>query len=76
MGFTSLLARVSLGEEATKVVIGGTEKGMQDEHDEQLRILNDRGLQEGELRRLIVEMRDKGFDEVKEMGDGDEVKED
>jgi hypothetical protein len=32
---------------------------MQDEHDEQLRILNERELKEPELRKAIVNMRDK-----------------
>lgn len=32
---------------------------MQDEHDEQLRILNERELKEPELRKAIINMRDK-----------------
>ena len=53
-----------LGDATAKLAISGLEKGMQDEHDEQLRVLNDKDLQEPELRRLLIEMRDNGFDSM------------
>lgn len=57
--------KVVLGEERAKLAVSGLEKGMQSEHDEQLRLLNDRNLKEPELRRLLIEMRDHGFDTMK-----------
>lgn len=63
-----------MGEQSAKVVVSGLEKGMQDEHDEQLRVLNDRELQEPELRRLLIEMRDGGFDQMKGQVDLDKLK--
>lgn len=55
---------VLIGETQAKLTISGLEKGMQDEHDEQLRVLNESNLQEPELRRLLIDMRDNGFDQM------------
>lgn len=50
--------RLTLGEETTHALLRGLEKGMQDEHDEQLRLLNEKDLKMPELRQLLVHMRD------------------
>ena len=65
LSFVTCTSKVVLGEDRAKLAVSGLEKGMQDEHDEQLRVLNDRDLKEPELRRLLIEMRDHGFDTIK-----------
>lgn len=66
LGALSVGCRLLLGAGPTNSLLWSLEKGMQDEHDEQLRILNEQGLQEPELRKVTIEMRDKGFDSVKD----------
>ena len=66
MGFAGVSSNLVLGKENATILLNGIEKGMQDEHDEQLRMLNDKNLKEPELRKLLIEMRDSGFDLMKD----------
>ena len=43
-------------------LIQGLEKGVQDEHDEQLRLLNAEQVSDAQLRQSSVEMRDRSYD--------------
>ncbi len=51
-----------LGKEYTNLLIYSAEKGIMDEIDEQLRIMNERGIQEEELRQKLIQMRDQAYD--------------
>ena len=44
------------------VFISGIGRGVQDEHDEQLRILNEEQISDPELRKQIVKMRDSSYE--------------
>ena len=72
----SVLNTAAFGEERAKRVLSGIEKGIQNENDEQLRILNERGmlgkqdeskdesqiLSEKQMRKTILDLRDQSFD--------------
>ena len=72
----SVINTTLFGEEKAKRVLSGIEKGIQNENDEQLRILNERGmmgkedgnkdeaqvLAEQQMRRSILELRDQSYD--------------
>ena len=51
-----------LGAAKTDVMLYAFNKAIQDENDEQLRIMNERKIDNKELRQLIVEMRDRDYD--------------
>eukprot|EP00347_Sterkiella_histriomuscorum_P020520 403337488 len=74
----SLLAAGSslfLGQKYTNVLLFSIEKGLQvfaqpyaqnflqDENDEQLRILNEKGIENHELRKQIIEIRDQSYEQ-------------
>ena len=46
------------------IFISAVEKGVQDEMDEQLRVLNDKGIKDKEMRKLIMKARDESYDAV------------
>lgn len=50
------------GKKYANIVMQAAEKGIQDEIDEQLRILNERGIKEDVIRKQIIEMRDATYD--------------
>jgi len=54
LSFATCTSKMVFGEEKTKLAVNGLEKGMQDEVDEQLRVLNDGDLKEPELRQLLI----------------------
>ena len=51
-----------LGEEKAKMVLAGIEKGVQNENDEQIRIFNEKNIDDPELRQQILKMRDDSYD--------------
>ena len=57
-----------MGKEKTDVMIGGIEKGIQDDIDEQLRMLNDKQIEDKELRQMIIKIRDNSYDLMEESG--------
>ncbi len=59
---------VCLGEEKTQIMLYAFEKAIQDENDEQLRILNELGIEDKELRKMITGLRDKDYDTMSEAG--------
>ena len=44
------------------MVMAGIEKGVQNENDEQIRIFNERNIDDPEVRHQILKMRDKSYD--------------
>ena len=44
------------------MLIRAVEQSLQDEMDEQLRILNEKGIQDRELRDMIISIRDDSYD--------------
>ena len=51
-----------LGEEKAKLVLAGIEKGVQNENDEQIRILNEKNIDDPVVRAQILKMRDESYD--------------
>ena len=45
-----------------EVILSAIEKGVQDEMDEQLRILNEKSIKDKDLRALIIQIRDDSYD--------------
>lgn len=62
--FTTLAAgsTLLLGKERSELLLYSLEKGLQDENDEQLRILNEQSITEEGLRKHIREIRDSSYD--------------
>ena len=44
------------------MVMAGIEKGVQNENDEQIRIFNERNIDDPEIRQQILKMRDDSYD--------------
>ena len=63
-GLTSVVTSAG----SSKELVAGIERGLQEEHDEQLRILNAEGVQAPDLRKTIIAMRDEGYDLAQENG--------
>mmetsp|Transcript_10663 Transcript_10663/g.10778 ORF Transcript_10663/g.10778 Transcript_10663/m.10778 type:complete len:95 (+) Transcript_10663:561-845(+) len=51
-----------LGKDYTSLLIYSMEKGIQDETDEHLRIMNERGIKEEEVRKALIQLRDSSYD--------------
>jgi len=72
LGISSVLQGVGscplVTKETKDVLVAAFENGLQNEHDEQLRILNEKDIQEPELRQSVVQMRDKGYDLLSDAG--------
>jgi len=49
-------------------MVAALEKGFQDEMDEQLRILNEKGIKDKEMRSLIIKGRDESYDALAAQG--------
>ena len=49
---------IVLGQEKTDLLVGAIEKGIQHDVDEQLRILNENEVDDAELRKLLIKIRD------------------
>ena len=62
LGYAAAASSYLLPENAKELIVYSMDKAIQDENDEQLRILNDEGVTEEELRNLLVEMRDRSYD--------------
>ncbi|CDW88653.1 ubiquinone biosynthesis protein coq7 homolog [Stylonychia lemnae] len=62
-GILSATASALLGTEKTNVLLYSIEKGIQDENDEQLRILNEQDIKDEELRKQIIQLRDRSYDQ-------------
>lgn len=57
-----------LSKDLNDLLVGGVEKGIQDEIDEQLRILNENNVEDKEVRKLIIKMRDESYDLMSDSG--------
>ncbi|TNV76019.1 hypothetical protein FGO68_gene5374 [Halteria grandinella] len=68
LGLAQSAATLLLGKQYANIVFQAAEKGIQDEIDEQLRILNERGIREDEVRKQIIEMRDQTYDMFEKSG--------
>ena len=68
MGAPSIFSCISavntqlLGEEKAKMVLAAIEKGVQNENDEQIRIFNERNIDDPQIRKQILKMRDDSYD--------------
>ena len=59
-----LLASACEATNHRDVLVRAVEKGVQDEMDEQLRILNEKAIHDKHLRTLIIKIRDESYDAV------------
>ena len=51
-----------------ETMVAAIEKGLQDEMDEQLRILNEKDIKDKDLRNLIIAVRDESYEAVASQG--------
>ena len=70
----------SIGSEKEKnMLIRAVEQSLQDEMDEQLRILNEKGIKDRELRDMIISIRDDSYDamagQIEAMDEASQAKE-
>ena len=59
---------IVLGQEKTDLLVGAIEKGIQHDVDEQLRILNENEVDDAELRKLLIKIRDDSFELLDKSG--------
>ena len=64
---------IVLGQEKTDVLLGAIEKGIQNDVDEQLRILNENEVENTELRKLLIKMRDESFELMEKSGKQEKI---
>ena len=50
-------------------MLSSIEKGFQADIDEQLRILNESGVEDAALRKLLIQMRDDSFELLEKSGE-------
>ena len=58
-----------MGKEKTQVILSSIERGFQADIDEQLRILNESGVEDAALRKLLIQMRDDSFELLEKSGE-------
>ena len=68
LGHVVSSSSVVLGQEKTDLLLGAIEKGIQNDMDEQLRILNENEIEDAELRKLLIKIRDESFDLMDKSG--------
>ena len=59
---------IILGQEKTDLLVGAIEKGIQHDVDEQLRILNENEVEDADLRKLLIKIRDDSFELLDKSG--------
>ena len=64
-----------LGKEKTDILLGAIERGIQTDVDEQLRILNENEIEDAELRKLLIKMRDESFELMEKSGKMEKIEE-
>ena len=59
---------IILGQDKTDLLVGAIEKGIQHDVDEQLRILNENEVEDADLRKLLIKIRDDSFELLDKSG--------